>query len=212
MSELSLGKILKQFRESKGWTLKRMSAESGIAFSTLSKIEHDRLSLTFDRLQKVSSKLKVSMSTLLAEEKDSPAVQRAGRKSVSGLDHALRVNTPHYDYFYFHTDLRQKQMIPDAIKVRAKSLEEFGDLIRHEGEEFSFVLEGQVIVHTEFYEPITLNKGESIYFDSGMGHAYIAGPDCEEATVLGVMYSPDENAAKTLIELVEERARAAAAE
>ena len=48
------------------------------------------------------------------------------------------------------------------------------------------------MVHTEFYDPVTLQHGESIYIDSNMGHAYIAGPECEEAVTLAVMSSADE--------------------
>jgi transcriptional regulator with XRE-family HTH domain len=209
MTNLSLGKILRRYREQMGWTLKQMSAESGIAFSTLAKIEHDRLSLTFDRLQEVSKRLNISMSDLLAFGTEDSHTLAVGRKSVSGIDDALQINTKLYDYLYLHTDLRQKNMIPDIIRIRARSLDEFGPLIRHPGEEFSFVLEGEVIVHTEFYGPITLKKGESIYIDSNMGHAYIAAPTCEAATMIGVMYNPQEDAMESLIELVEEHARTA---
>jgi transcriptional regulator with XRE-family HTH domain len=205
MTEQSLGKILRRFRDRKRWTLKQMSAESGIAFSTLSKIENDRASLTYERLQEVSRRLKISVSDLLSAGGLTPSDKGDGRKSVSGVDQALRVNTAHYDYLYLHTDLRQKQMIPDVIRIRAKSLEEFGDLNRHEGEEFNFVIQGQVIVYTEFYEPIIINEGESIYLDSRMGHAFVAGPECEVATMVGVMYNPQEGAVKSLIEMVGER-------
>jgi hypothetical protein len=59
----------------------------------------------------------------------------------------------------------------------ARSREEFGDLVRHSGEEFILVIEGQVEVHTELYAPLVLSKGESAYIDSTMGHAYIAKGD-----------------------------------
>jgi len=211
MTAKSIGKILRHFRERRGWTLRQMSAESGIAFSTLSKIEHDRLSLTFDKVQDVSRRLKVSMSDLLADEAGDARLAGTGRKSVGRARDALEINTKHYDYLYLHTDLRRKNMIPDIIRIRAKTLEEFGELLRHDGEEFSYVIEGQVIVYTEFYEPITLNVGESIYIDSHMGHAYIAGPECEMASMIGVMYSPQENAMESLIELVEGHKRSSAA-
>ena len=47
-------------------------------------------------------------------------------------------------------------------------------MIRHPGEEYAFILEGTVEFHTELYAPVLLNKGDSVYFDSGMGHAYLA--------------------------------------
>ena len=45
---------------------------------------------------------------------------------------------------------------------------------RHTGEEFALVLEGAVELHTELYAPARLEAGDSIYFDSTMGHAYLA--------------------------------------
>jgi transcriptional regulator with XRE-family HTH domain len=42
----TLGQILKELRRHRGWTLREMSERSGIPVSTLSKVEHDRLTLT----------------------------------------------------------------------------------------------------------------------------------------------------------------------
>ena len=49
------------------WTLKEMSKRTGIPFSTLAKVEHDRLTLTYDKLQQLSERLKIRMSELFAE-------------------------------------------------------------------------------------------------------------------------------------------------
>lgn len=51
------------------------------------------------------------------------------------------------------------------------------------------MLEGGVKVLTEFYDPVVLTVGESIYIDSNMGHAYVTAEGCEEATLLGVFSS-----------------------
>ncbi|MGC1302395.1 MAG: cupin domain-containing protein [Caulobacteraceae bacterium] len=58
-------------------------------------------------------------------------------------------------------------------RILATSLADFGELVRHAGEEFVDVLERRVTVHTEFYNPVTLEPGEAIYIDSNMGHAYV---------------------------------------
>ena len=63
---------------------------------------------------------------------------------------------------------------PGAHRIRAKSVSEFGELVHHSGEEYIYVLEGRIEIHTEFYDPIVLEAGESIYIDSNMGHAYVA--------------------------------------
>ena len=49
----TLGAVLRGIRARNGWTLKEMSAKSGIPVSTLSKVEHDRLTLTYDKLQQI---------------------------------------------------------------------------------------------------------------------------------------------------------------
>ena len=46
--------------------------------------------------------------------------------------------------------------------------------VRHEGEELLLVLEGDVVVYTEEYEPLALTEGDSTYFDSTMGHAVVS--------------------------------------
>ena len=54
------------------------------------------------------------------------------------------------------------------------------------------MLEGRVAVHTEFYDPVTLSAGESVYIDSRMGHAYLADGDCEHALVVCVCSTTQE--------------------
>jgi quercetin dioxygenase-like cupin family protein len=92
-------------------------------------------------------------------------------------------------------------MIPVLTRIRAKSVGEFGELVHHSGEEYIYVLEGRVEIHTEFYDPIVLEVGESIYIDSNMGHAYVAAEGCDEASVLGVCSSADEDLMESLMEL-----------
>ena len=128
-----------------------------------------------------------------------PAV--TARRSIGQLDRAIRVTTPNYDYHYLCTELRRKRMIPLVTTIRAKSLEEFGDLVRHPGEEYIYVLKGRVEVCTEFYDPLTLDEGESIYIDSSMGHAFLAGAGCDEAVTIAVCSSADEDLMTSLLNL-----------
>src|SRR5207302_9216797 len=116
-------------------------------------------------------------------------------------DDSVRVTTPNYDYYYLCTELRRKRMVPILTRIRAKSLSQFGDLVRHSGEEYIHVLEGSIIVHTEFYDPVTLHTGEGIYIDSNLGHAYVAGGGCDEAPVVGVCSGAGERPMRRLMKL-----------
>lgn len=197
----TLGSLLRGLRSRNGWTLKEMSERTDIPVSTLSKVEHDRLTLTYDKLQQLSQKLNIRMSELFAD----PAAQNdtavTARRSIGHMEDAVRVNTKNYDYYYLCPELRRKRMIPVYTRIRAKSVEEFGELVHHSGEEFIYILEGAVQVHTQFYDPIVLGAGESIYIDSNMGHAYVAAEGCDEAIVLAVCSSADESLLESLFSL-----------
>ena len=187
----TLGSLMRALRARYGLTLKEMSERTGVPFSTLSKVEHDRLTLTYDKLQQISERLNIRMSELFAEPESEPAAIANSRRSVGTQETALPVTTPNYDYYYLCPELRQKDMIPIFTRVKACSLAEFGDMVRHDGQEFLYVLEGSVMVHTEFYDPVTLGKGASVYIDSRMAHAYTLAGD-EEALVICVCSSTQE--------------------
>ncbi|NGZ86249.1 helix-turn-helix domain-containing protein [Duganella aceris] len=195
----TLGALIAGLRARKGWTLKQMSVESGIPVSTLSKVEHDRLTLSYDKLYQLSQRLGMRMSELFAEESEDAAPAVTARRSLGDLKNAVRVETPNYDYHYLCAELRRKRMIPVIAKVRAKTARQFGSLTHHSGEEFSYVLKGSVLINTEFYDPVVLHEGQSIYFDSSMGHAYLTAEGCEEALLLTVMSSGEEEHADALL-------------
>lgn len=197
----TLGALLRALRARNGWTLKEMSVRSGIPVSTLSKVEHDRLTLTYDKLLQLSQRLNIRMSELFAENDAAAEAPVTARRSIGDLERAVRVNTPNYDYYYLCTELRRKRMIPVITRVRAKSAEEFGELVRHSGEEYIYVVSGRIVVHTEFYDPVALEAGESIYIDSNMGHAYVTGEGCDEALILGVCSSAEDGLMDSLLNL-----------
>ena len=62
-------------------------------------------------------------------------------------------------------------------------MDEFDGWVRHDGEEFLYVLTGVVQLFTEFYEPVEMRRGDSAYYDGSMGHNVISVSD-EDATIL----------------------------
>jgi hypothetical protein len=109
----------------------------------------------------------------------------SGRRSLSRSGEGSVIDTPNYGHVYPATELLNKQMVPIFGQPKARTLGEFGELLRHSGEEFSVVLEGAVMFHTELYAPVLLQAGDSVYFDSSMGHAYLRVGDglCRVLTV-----------------------------
>src|SRR5579862_2563271 len=199
----TLGSLIRVLRDQKNWTLRQMSEKVGIPLSTLAKVEQNKLSLTYDKLQQLTSRLGLTMAEFLAQA-DPPAVNApqvvTARRSLTRDGNSIQVSTPHYDYEYLCADLREKRMVPILTRVRAHDIAEFGEPLRHQGEEFVFVLEGTVEVHLQFYTPIVLKAGQGVYLDSTMGHAYVA-KDCDSALVLGICSSEDPDLAGELITL-----------
>jgi transcriptional regulator with XRE-family HTH domain len=205
----TLGSLLRGLRTRQSWTLKEMSVRTGIPVSTLSKIEHDVLTLTYDKLVDLSDRLDLRISELFAEPHETPDMPAVtARRSIGRTEDAVRVTTSNYDYFYLCPELRRKRMVPYQIDIRARSIAEFGELVRHDGEEFLHVLEGRVVVHTEFYDPIELDQGESLYIDSAMGHAYVLATGCERALALGLSSSAESGLDEVLLNFYDEDAPA----
>ncbi|HZF26029.1 MAG TPA: XRE family transcriptional regulator [Steroidobacteraceae bacterium] len=169
-----LGAALRALRRQKDWTLAEVSRRTGFSVPTLSKVENDRLSLSYDKLIRLSEGLGVDIAQLFTPVSGPTAPAAiSGRRSVNRQGDGELVATTNYDYFYLSTDVTRKKFIPIIAELRARSIEEFGELVRHSGEEFIYVLEGEVEVHTELYAPLLLSAGDSAYLDSSMGHAYV---------------------------------------
>jgi transcriptional regulator with XRE-family HTH domain len=174
-SQAKPGAVLRAVRMKRGWTLAEVSRRTGLPISTLSKVENDKMSLTYDKLQRISEGLEVDISRLFGSplpEPETPSVA-TGRRSIMRAGEGRTIETPNYGHLYPHADLLNKRFIPLIAEIRARTLDEFGELVRHSGEEYAMVLEGEVELHTDMYAPVRLKVGDSIYFDSGMGHAYL---------------------------------------
>lgn len=168
------GRRLRAIRKSKGMTLAQVAEAAGLAISTISRAERGLLALTYDKLIKVSEGLEVELSVLFGKSGES---FKSNSLSVARLGEVQIQETATYRYEMLFADLWQKGMTPMTGVVKAHSRAEFDQLIEHPGEEFVFVLSGQLTVHTEVHEPVELKPGESIYLDSGMGHIYTSAGD-----------------------------------
>ena len=169
-----LGARLRHLRKARQHTLSSLAAISGVAVSTISKIENGALSPTLDKVLRLAEGLELTIGQLIGDEKSEidkrpPNSRFLASRSTDGIV----IDTQNYEYRYLCADLTNKRMVPIHARIKSNSLQQFGPLEQHGGEEFLIVLEGEVEVHSEFYAPVTLKRGESIYLDSTMGHAYL---------------------------------------
>ncbi|ADO44286.1 XRE family transcriptional regulator (plasmid) [Ketogulonicigenium vulgare Y25] len=178
----SIAARLRALRKEAGLTLSDLAMRSGLAASTLSKIENEQMSPTYDTILSLAEGLGVDITHLVTGTQGKSV---NGRKAVTRKGEGIVHRTQQYDYEMLCNDIANRQFVPLLAEVKARSLHTFDGLLRHPGEEFIFVLEGRVELHTEFYAPSLLEVGDSGYFDSTMGHALI-NPDDRPARVLWV--------------------------
>ncbi len=187
MTEIDLGNRVKALRTTAHATIKDVAQRSGIAPSTISKIENNQLSPTYENIIRLAKGLNVDISMLFSDaEKTAPF----GRRSITPYGTGKKFRTKNYDYEMLSTDLVGKKMQPLKAVVKAREVRDFGSLITHDGEEVLIVLRGEIELHTEFYAPTVLKAGDCAYFDSTMGHVCLVHGNTE-AEVFWVCSSPD---------------------
>ncbi|MFC3616731.1 helix-turn-helix domain-containing protein [Lutimaribacter marinistellae] len=179
---LDLGARVRELRKARDWTLEQAASQAGLARSTLSKIENGQMSPTYDALKKLAVGLQISVPQLFTPpQKDQINGRLSVTKSGEGTAHA----TATYEHELLAETLSKKRMLPYRARVRARSMEEFDGWVRHDGEEFLYVLTGVITLYTEFYEPIEMRRGDSAYYDGTMGHNVVSVSP-EDATILWV--------------------------
>lgn len=177
-----LGKRLRELRRDRGLTLEDAGRRTGLAASTLSKIENDQMSPTFDVVQKLAVGFDIDITDLFAVEAETHA---NGRRSVTLAGQGRPMETPVYDHRLVASEIKNKKILPFVTTIKARSLDDFTVWSKHSGEEFVHVLSGKICFHTEHYEPAYLGVGDNIYIDSNMQHACYSVSE-DDAVVLWV--------------------------
>lgn len=133
------------------------------------------MDFTLDKLLRLSAALETDIAQLVVPESALPDRREpGGRRSVTRTGEGKVIETASARYHYLAAELLNRRSVPMVIEVRARSLAEFGEFNRHPGEEFLFVLDGQLDLCTSSYLPVRMKAGDSMYFDGNMGHAYVA--------------------------------------
>ena len=177
-----LARKSKGLRLAAGLTLSELSVRSGISQSTLSKIENGQLSPTYEKILALSNGLGVDVAELFS---DAPTGGPVGRREVTRKGQGITHSSAQYDYEVLCAGMSGKQFLPLLTTIKAHSVQDFPVLLRHEGEEFVFVVHGEITLHTEFYAPLRLAEGDCCYFDSNMKHGLVSASR-QDAKVLWV--------------------------
>jgi transcriptional regulator with XRE-family HTH domain len=174
LKELNLGQKIKTLRQRKGMSLQQMAEKTNLSEPLLSQIEGEVVAPPVATLLKISRALNVNIGYFFQEEesgKRAVVVRKTERKQIFRRIHEDPSKVGYY-YESLAYPKADKHMEPFQVKFEVKKRE---DLLffNHKGEEFLFVLEGELEFNYE-NEIFTLDPGDSLYFDSGFPHAFRA--------------------------------------
>ena len=172
---LAVATLLQSLRKSNGWTLAEVSRRTGVAISTLSKIENGQTQPAYSVMTRLASGLNIDFVDLLGGNPHprfsgaARAITRAGQGPHFRNDMGI--------YEALGSDLAAKSLQPMLIEIPPRSPDRPSVRSAHRGEEFVFVLEGPVVFEMSPYAPTVLETGDSVYFDGAMDHGFHAvGP------------------------------------
>jgi transcriptional regulator with XRE-family HTH domain len=189
----AVGARLRDARKSRGLTLMQLSERSGIAVSTISKAERGDIALTYDKFAALAHALQLDFDAIFGRAERAAAEPMEPSFTASGAQ--LIYDTPNYEYGMLANDLTGKRMVPMRARVHARALSDFPDYIRHRGEEFVFLLNGRLELRFENGKVFALDAGDSLYFDSSVGHVYLSVGE-RDAEVLVCCVDADADSAR----------------
>lgn len=169
-----VGDMLSRLRLENRWTLAELSRRTGVSISSLSKIENNQSSPAYSVLVRLAEGLGIDFVELLGGSSQKFAeAARVVTRAGAGSRYSAKMG--HYEVLA--SDLAEKSMQPMVIDIPNRSSHTKPVRSAHKGEEFVYVLEGEVVFHMEPYSPLVLAKGDTVYFDASADHGFSSNID-----------------------------------
>jgi len=185
--DVRVGERIKELRERKGLSLKEVADLTGFSTALLSQMENHLVSPSLGTIIKMARALSVKVGDFLGETEGEPftIVRKDERKMVSRFASKEGVKYG-YSYESLGFDKKDRHMEPFIVTLEPATVKAAKTSV-HEGEEFIFVLEGEMEVilgnHTDILYP-----GDSIYYDSTIPHKVQCHED-KVTRILAVIYA-----------------------
>jgi transcriptional regulator with XRE-family HTH domain len=183
-----IGKKISALRELKKIEQEDLARKTGLSLKQLDSIESGHSLPSLGTLIRVTRALGIRIGTLLDDTiKEGPAVIRSNEYwSASSFSTSENENREHLTFFSLAPNKAGRHMEPFIIDIIPNE-KDILSKSSHEGEEFIYVLEGEVIVQYGS-DVFTLGKGDSIYLDSIVSH--LVTTETGKARILGIVYVP----------------------
>ena len=186
-----VGAKIKGLRETKNISIEEVAERSGLTVEQITSIETDQNLPSLGPLIKIARALGVRLGTFM-DDNDAlgPVVCRAEdreRDSSISFSNGATDARKHMEYHPLAQQKAGRHMEPFVIDINPEDSPNY-QLSEHEGEEFIYVMQGEVeIVYGK--DTYTLKEGGSIFYDSIVKH-HVHGAPGKSAKILAVVYIP----------------------
>lgn len=188
VKELQIGMKIRNLRQERRMTLQDLADKTSLSKPLLSQIENNQVIPPLATLLRIAKAFSVNLNCFFEDERDDNkcilirAGEQHGRQLRADHDHSgqsYTYNSRAYGKTHHH-------MEPFDVEFFAR---QWSDelLVRHDGEEFLYLLEGQLEFH-HGDQVLILNPGDSVYYDSTEPHGYCVRGETQPRAI-AVLYS-----------------------
>ena len=186
-----VGSKIKGLRETKNLSIEEVAESTGLSVEQINSIENDQNLPSLGPLIKIARALGVRLGTFM-DDNDAlgPVVTRAADRERDSSISFSNGATDARQHMIYHPLAQQKagrHMEPFIIDINPTESLDY-KLSAHEGEEFIYVMEGEIELEYG-KEKYTLTEGDSIYYDSIVKH-HLHGALGKSAKILALVYIP----------------------
>jgi len=186
----TISEKIRKIRAEKGLSLAEVAERAGISEELLVSFEQNDSSMSLGSIIRLAKALSVPVGSLFGENGESPfsIVRVEDRATVSRFGSGSNKSCG-YSYFSLGQNKRNRQMEPFLVTLNPSQAHE-AKANDHVGEEFLFVMEGQVEIILDDHRDV-LKPGDSVYYDSDVPHIVRCIGDTP-ATILAVIHVQQE--------------------
>jgi len=197
MTKHTPGERIAELRKTYSISIEMLAQRSGISQELIAKIENEGFIPDLSPLIKISRALGVRLGTLLDDhEQLGPVITRANAaedavRFVTGLANekgGQEISAKKHQGLTFKAlaaDKNSRHMEPFIVDIEPEAVQ---DRSAHEGEEFIYVLAGNLKLEYGTIDEI-LKAGDSVYYDSIVPHRVMSA-DKQPVKILAVVYTP----------------------
>jgi mannose-6-phosphate isomerase-like protein (cupin superfamily) len=173
---------IKDLREISGVTAESLAKELKVPYESYVMYESGSVDIPVGILYQIANKFNVELTALLTGENPHLHIYSLVRKG-KGVAVERRKE---YEYEALGANFSHKKAEPFMVAVAPEAEDIPFALNSHSGQEFDYVLKGTLKIKIDNYE-VTLNEGDSIFYDSGYDHGMKA-MNGEPAKFLAIVF------------------------